>query len=80
MNQNFCILYEDHNSELPPQNVGLDQLLPENCGEGDIQRQPPATRPLEYYKGYANITYFDILLVLPPLPHGNTFVVTSSLM
>ena len=40
----------------------------------------PALRPQAYYKGYDNIADSDGPLVLPPLPIGHTFVVTSSLM
>ena len=74
------ILDEDDNPELPPSVDAHDQLLPENCGEGEIQRQPPAPLPQGYYMENDNITDSDGPLVLTPLPHGHTFVVTSSLM
>lgn len=81
MNQNFGIIDDDHNLELPPPVDALhDQLLPENRGKAKIRRQPPALRPQEYYRGYDNITYSDGPLVLPHLPHGHTFVVASNLM
>ena len=74
MNQNLVILDEDHNPD------AHDKQLPENRGEGDIRRQPPAPRPEEYYKGYDNIIDSEGPLFLPPLPRGHTFVETSSLM
>ena len=40
----------------------------------------PAPRAQDYYRGYDNITDSDVPLVLSPLPHDHTFVVTSSLM
>ena len=42
--------------------------------------QPTVPHPQEFYISNFNITDSDGPLVLPPLPHGNTFVVTSSLM
>ena len=36
--------------------------------------------PQEYIRENVNITDSDGPLVLPPLPHGHTFMVTSSLM
>ena len=42
--------------------------------------KPPIPRILEFYRGNVNITDSDGPLVLPPLSHGHTFVVTSSLM
>ena len=80
MNQNLGILDEDHNLELQPLGDAHDQLLPQNRGDGKIQRQPPAPHPQEYSRGYDNITYSDGPLVLPPQPYGYTFGVTSSLM
>ena len=52
----------------------------DNPGYGNPSRQPPAPRPQEYYRGNVNIAEFDWPFVLPPLPHGHTFMVTSSLM
>ena len=80
MNRNLGILNDDHNLEIPQPVDAHDQLLPENRGEGEIHRQPPAPRPQEYYRGYDNITDSNGPLVLPLLPYGHTFVVTSSLM
>ena len=51
-----------------------------NPSEGNQRRQPPAPLPQECYRGNANITDSDGPLVLHPLPHGDTFVVASSLM
>ena len=42
--------------------------------------KPPVPHPQEYYRGNVNITNSDGPPILPPLPHGHTFVVTSSLM
>ena len=42
--------------------------------------KPPIPRIQEFYRGNVNITDSDAPLVLPPLPHGHTFVVTRSLM
>lgn len=39
-----------------------------------------APRPHDYYRGNVKIVDFDKPLVLPPLPPGQTFVMTSSLM
>nr|XP_010323535.1 uncharacterized protein LOC104648303 [Solanum lycopersicum] len=80
MNRNLEILDDDHNPEIPPSIDAHDQLLHENHEEGEIHRQPPAPRFQEYYRGYHNITDSNGPLVLPPLPHGHTFVVTNSLM
>ena len=41
---------------------------------------PPIPRPKDYYKVNINIADSDGPLVLPPLPLGNIFVVTSSLL
>ena len=42
--------------------------------------QPHIPHPQEFYRGNVNITESDGTLVLPPLPKGHTFVVTSSLI
>ena len=52
----------------------------ENAGIGALRRQPPTLRPQEFHRGNFNIIDSNTPLVLPPLPHGHTFVVTSSLM
>ena len=65
MNKKFGILDDYHNPELPPPIDAHDQLLPENHGEGEIWRQPPAPHPQEYYRGYDNFTNSDGPLVLP---------------
>ena len=57
-----------------------DPVLPEIHRVGEIRRQPPASIPQEYYKVYDNIADPDGPLVLHPLPHIYTFVVTTSLM
>ena len=65
---------------MPPLVDAHDPVLHDIHGEGEIRRQPPAPRPQEYYRGYENIADSDGTLILPPLPHSHTFVVTSSLM
>ena len=40
----------------------------------------PSPRPHEYYRGYDNIADSDGPFVLPPLPPGHSFGVTSSPM
>ena len=49
-------------------------------GEHQQRGQNPAPRLQAYYRGYHNIADSDGPLVLPPLPLGHTFVVSSSLM
>ena len=56
------------------------QLLPDAPGEHQQRGQNPVPQPQEYYRGYYNIADSDGPLVLPPLPPGHTFMVTSSLM
>ena len=72
------------NDDDPNQNISAPvdvrgQLLPDALGEHQ-QGQNPTPRPQAYYRGYDNIADSDGPLVLPPLPTGHTFVVTSSLM
>ena len=55
-------------------------MIVENPDEGALKRQSPAPRPQEYYRGNVNIADSDGPLVLPPLPQGHSFMVTSSLM
>ena len=55
-------------------------MLPDAPGEHQQRGQNPAPRLQAYYRGYDNIADSDGPLVLPPLPTGHTFVVTSSLM
>ena len=55
-------------------------MLLDAPGEHQQRGQNPAPRPQAYYRGYDNIADSDGPLVLPPLPTGHTFVVTSSLM
>ena len=56
------------------------QMLPDALGEHQQRGQNPVPWSHEYYRGYDNIADSDGPLVLPPLPTGHTFVVTSSLM
>ena len=80
MSQNLVINDYDPNQNIPaPVDVhGL--LLPNAPGEHQQRGQNPAPRPQAYYRAYDNIADSDGPLVLPPLPTGHTFVVTSSLM
>ena len=80
MNRNLGINDDDPNQNiLAPVDVH-GQLLPDAPGENQQRGQNSAPRPQEYYRGYDNIADSDGPLVLPPLPTGHTFVVTSSLM
>ena len=80
MNSNLGINHNDPNQNiLAPVHVH-GQLLPDAPGEHQQRGQNPAPRPQAYYRGYDNIADSDGPLVLPPLPPGHTFVVTSSLM
>ena len=56
------------------------QLLPDAPGEHQQRGQNTIPRPQAYYRGYYIIAHSDGPLVLPTLPTGHTFVVTSSLM
>ena len=55
-------------------------MLPDAPGEYQQRGKNPVPRPQAYYRGYDNIADSDGPLVLPLLPTGHTFVVTSSLM
>ena len=69
--------------EINPQLPLVDthnHVIVDNLGEGNSRGKPHAPRPQEYYRGNVNITDSDGPHVLHPLPHGNTFMVTSSLM
>ena len=80
MNRNLGINDEDPNQNIPaPVNVH-GQTLPDAPGEHQQRGKNPVPRPQAYYRGYDNIADSDGPLVLPPLPKGHTFVVTSSLM
>ena len=80
MNWNLGISDDDPNQNiLAPVDVH-GQLLPDALGEHQQRGQNPAPRPQEYYTRYDNIADSDGPLVLPPLPPGHTFVVTSSLI
>ena len=73
------------NDDDPSQNIPAPvdvhgHLLPDAPGEDQQRGQNPTPHPQEYYRGYDNIADSDGPLVLPPLPPGQTFVVTSRLM
>ena len=59
------------NRQLPPPVDAHNQEIVENPGEGALRRQPPASRPQEYYMGNVNITDSAGSLFLPPLPQGH---------
>ena len=48
--------------------------------DNSMRMQPFVPCPQEFYRGNVNITDSDGPLVLPPLPHGHTFMVTCNLM
>ena len=78
--KNPAYIDDEINPQLPPPIDAHKQVIDDNPGEGNPRRQSPAPHPQEYYRGNINITDSDVPLFLPPLPHGHTFVVTSSLM
>ena len=82
MNIQYDLSYIDYeiNPQLPPPVDAHKRVIVDNPGECNPKRQPPAPHPQEYYRGNVNITNSDGTLFLTPLPHGHTFVVTSSLM
>ena len=80
MNRNLGINDNDQNQNIPTSVDVHGQLLPDAPGEHQQRGQNPVPRPQAYYRGYDNIADSDGPLILPPLPTGHTFVVTSSLM
>ena len=80
MNRNLGTNDENPNQNIPAPTDVHGQMLPDAPGEHKKRGQYPTPRPQEYYRGYDNIVDSDGPLVLPPLPPGHTFVVTSSLM
>ena len=80
INRNLGINDDDPNHNIPASVDAHGQLLPDDPGENKQRGQNPAPRPQEYYRGYDNNADSNDPLVLPPLPQGHTFVVTSSLM
>ena len=68
------------NRQLPSPIDAHNQVIMQNPSDGGLRMQPLAPHPQEYYRGNVNIKYFDGPLVLPPLPQGHTFMVTSSWM
>ena len=80
MNQNMGINDEDPNQNIPAPVDVHGQMLPDIPDEHQQRGQNPVPRPQAYYSGYDNIADSDGPHVLPPLPTGHTFVVTSSLM
>ena len=80
MNRNLGINDDDPNQNIPASIDVHGQLLPDAPGEHQQRGKNPAPRPQAYYRGYDNTADSEGTLVLPPLPTGHTFVVTSSLM
>ena len=68
------------NRQLPPPVDANNQLIVENPDEGALSRETPTPCPQEYNRVNINISKSDGPLVLPPLPQGHSFVVTSSFM
>ena len=64
----------------PPPVDAHNEVIAENQAANAMRMQPPITLSQEFYRGNVKINDFDGPLVLPPLSHGLTFVVTSSLM
>ena len=79
MNQNMGINDDDPNQNIPTPVDVHGQLLLDDPGENQQKGKNPDPRPQEYYWCYENIADSDGPLVLPLLPQGHTFVVTSSL-
>ena len=71
---------DDPNQNIPAPVDVHGQLSPDAPGENKQRGRNTAPRPQEYYRGYYNIADSDAQFVLPPLPPGHTFMVTSSLM
>ena len=80
MNRNLGINDDDQNKNIQASVDVHGQLLPEAPGEHQQRGKNPVPRLQTYYRRYDNIADSDGPLVLPPLPTGHTFVVTSSLM
>ena len=80
MNRNLGINDDDPNQNIPAPADVHGQMLTDAPGEHQQRGQNPFPRPQAYYRGYDNIADSDGPIVLPPLPTGHTFVVTSSLM
>ena len=80
MNRNLGINDDDLNQNIPAPVDVHGQMLPDDPGVHQQRGQNLVPRPQEYYRGYDNIANLDGPLVLPLLPTGHTFVVTSSLM
>ena len=79
MNPNLGINDDDPNLNIPTPVDVHGQFLPDAPGEHQQRGQNPAPRPQAYCRGYDSIADSDGPLVLPPLPTGHTFVVTSIL-
>ena len=77
---NLAYIDDEITLNFPPPVYDHNQVVVNNPGEGTPRRKPPTPLPQEYYREMLNITDSNGPLVLPPLPHGHTFVVTSSLM
>ena len=77
---NLSYIDDEINPQFSPLVDAHNQVIVENPDEGALKRQSPAPRPQEYYRGNVNIADSDGPLVLPPLPQGHSFVVTSSFM
>ena len=80
MSRNLGINDVDPNKNISAPVDVNGQMLPDAPGEHQQRGQNPVPRPQAYYRGYDNIADSDRPFVLPPLPTGHTFVVSSSLM
>ena len=70
---NLAYIDNEINSQLPPPIDSHNRVVVDNLGEGNPRWQPPVL-------ALKSIIDSDGPLVLPPLQHGHTFLVTSSLM
>ena len=65
----------------PPSPVDShNQVVVENLVDYALRMQPPVPHPQMFCRGNINIIDSDGPFVIPPLPLGHTFVVTSSLI
>ncbi|TMW97799.1 hypothetical protein EJD97_004963 [Solanum chilense] len=78
--QNPANFFDGINCHLHPLVKDHNQVIVENPNDGAVRRKPPIPNHQEFPRGNINITDSDGPLVLPPLPHGHIFMITSSLM
>ena len=80
-NQQYLVNRDNGLIKQPPLPINAhNQVVAENHDENTLRMQSLVSCPQELYSGNVNINDSDGPLVLSPLPHGHTFVVTSNLM